>query len=200
MAIQFLRTSESTKSSSTKVLPAGQPLYTTDEPSLAIGDGSTEAKSLPSLTNLYAHRIELAKTLYGAVIFGYSRDPKYTLATSSYNAVANQWNSSGVPKAGSFFSAPFIKTENTTPPRYFVGYGYVYKRYSQIVYPIIDVACGEDRSNQSFYIDIKYISSETIQTLSFEVSYSDDPRDTETWSWVTDFTDDATLCSPSILA
>lgn len=47
MAIQFLRGTKSKVASSTKVLADGQPLYETDTNKLKVGDGSTEAKSLP---------------------------------------------------------------------------------------------------------------------------------------------------------
>ena len=47
MAIQFLRGTKSKVAASTKVLADGQPLYETDTNKLKVGDGSTEAKSLP---------------------------------------------------------------------------------------------------------------------------------------------------------
>ena len=47
MAIQFLRGTKSKVSASTKVLADGQPLYETDTNKLKVGDGSTQAKSLP---------------------------------------------------------------------------------------------------------------------------------------------------------
>ena len=47
MAIQFLRGTHSKVAASTKVLADGQPLYETDTNKLKVGDGSTEAKSLP---------------------------------------------------------------------------------------------------------------------------------------------------------
>lgn len=50
MAIQFLRGTESKVSASTKVLADGQPLYEKDTHKLKVGDGSTQAKSLPYIT------------------------------------------------------------------------------------------------------------------------------------------------------
>ena len=47
MAIQFLRGTKSKVAASTKVLADGQPLYETDTNKLKVGDGSTQAKSLP---------------------------------------------------------------------------------------------------------------------------------------------------------
>lgn len=47
MAIQFLRGTQSKVAASTKVLADGQPLYETDTKKLKVGDGSTQAKSLP---------------------------------------------------------------------------------------------------------------------------------------------------------
>lgn len=47
MAIQFLRGTQSKVAASTRVLAEGQPLYETDTNKLKVGDGSTEAKSLP---------------------------------------------------------------------------------------------------------------------------------------------------------
>lgn len=47
MAIQFLRGTHSKVAASTKVLADGQPLYETDTKKLKVGDGSTQAKSLP---------------------------------------------------------------------------------------------------------------------------------------------------------
>lgn len=47
MAIQFLRGTKSKVAASTKVLADGQPLYETDTKKLKVGDGSTQAKSLP---------------------------------------------------------------------------------------------------------------------------------------------------------
>lgn len=47
MAIQFLRGSKSKIDASTRVLKAGQPLYSTDEHKLKVGDGTTAVKSLP---------------------------------------------------------------------------------------------------------------------------------------------------------
>lgn len=47
MAIQFLRGTKSKVEASTRVLADGQPLYETDTNKLKVGDGSTEAKSLP---------------------------------------------------------------------------------------------------------------------------------------------------------
>ena len=47
MAIQFLRGTKSKVEASTKVLADGQPLYETDTNKLKVGDGSTQAKSLP---------------------------------------------------------------------------------------------------------------------------------------------------------
>ena len=47
MAIQFLRGTQSKVAASTKVLEDGQPLYETDTNKLKVGDGSTQAKSLP---------------------------------------------------------------------------------------------------------------------------------------------------------
>lgn len=47
MAIQFLRGTKSKVTASTKVLSDGQPLYEKDTHKLKVGDGSTEAKSLP---------------------------------------------------------------------------------------------------------------------------------------------------------
>lgn len=47
MAIQFLRGTKSKVAASTRVLADGQPLYETDTNKLKVGDGSTEAKSLP---------------------------------------------------------------------------------------------------------------------------------------------------------
>ena len=47
MAIQFLRGTHSKVAASTKVLADGQPLYETDTNKLKVGDGSTQAKSLP---------------------------------------------------------------------------------------------------------------------------------------------------------
>lgn len=47
MAIQFLRGTQSKVAASTRVLADGQPLYETDTNKLKVGDGSTEAKSLP---------------------------------------------------------------------------------------------------------------------------------------------------------
>lgn len=47
MAIQFLRGTHSKVEASTKVLADGQPLYETDTNKLKVGDGSTQAKSLP---------------------------------------------------------------------------------------------------------------------------------------------------------
>lgn len=47
MAIQFLRGTHSKIAASTKVLADGQPLYETDTKKLKVGDGSTQAKSLP---------------------------------------------------------------------------------------------------------------------------------------------------------
>lgn len=47
MAIQFLRGTKSKVTASTKVLADGQPLYEKDTHKLKVGDGSTEAKSLP---------------------------------------------------------------------------------------------------------------------------------------------------------
>ena len=47
MAIQFLRGTKSKVVASTKVLADGQPLYETDTNKLKVGDGSTQAKSLP---------------------------------------------------------------------------------------------------------------------------------------------------------
>lgn len=47
MAIQFLRGTHSKVAASTKVLADGQPLYETDTNKIKVGDGSTEAKSLP---------------------------------------------------------------------------------------------------------------------------------------------------------
>lgn len=47
MAIQFLRGTKSKVAASTKVLADGQPLYEKDTHKLKVGDGSTQAKSLP---------------------------------------------------------------------------------------------------------------------------------------------------------
>ena len=47
MAIQFLRGTKSKVAASTRVLAEGQPLYETDTNKLKVGDGSTQAKSLP---------------------------------------------------------------------------------------------------------------------------------------------------------
>ena len=47
MAIQFLRGKKSKVAASTRVLAEGQPLYETDTNKLKVGDGSTQAKSLP---------------------------------------------------------------------------------------------------------------------------------------------------------
>lgn len=47
MAIQFLRGTKSKVAASTRVLAEGQPLYETDTKKLKVGDGSTQAKSLP---------------------------------------------------------------------------------------------------------------------------------------------------------
>lgn len=47
MAIQFLRGTKSKVAASTKVLADGQPLYETDTNKIKVGDGSTQAKSLP---------------------------------------------------------------------------------------------------------------------------------------------------------
>ena len=47
MAIQFLRGTHSKVAASTKVLADGQPLYETDTNKLKVGNGSTQAKSLP---------------------------------------------------------------------------------------------------------------------------------------------------------
>lgn len=47
MSIQFLRGTKSKVTASTKVLADGQPLYEKDTHKLKVGDGSTEAKSLP---------------------------------------------------------------------------------------------------------------------------------------------------------
>lgn len=47
MAIQFLRGTQSKVAASTRVLADGQPLYETDTNKLKVGDGSTQAKSLP---------------------------------------------------------------------------------------------------------------------------------------------------------
>lgn len=47
MAIQFLRGTKSKVAASTRVLADGQPLYETDTNKLKVGDGSTQAKSLP---------------------------------------------------------------------------------------------------------------------------------------------------------
>lgn len=47
MAIQFLRGTKSKVEASTRVLADGQPLYETDTKKLKVGDGSTQAKSLP---------------------------------------------------------------------------------------------------------------------------------------------------------
>lgn len=47
MAIQFLRGTKSKVAASTKVLADGQPLYETDTNKLKVGNGSTQAKSLP---------------------------------------------------------------------------------------------------------------------------------------------------------
>ncbi len=47
MAIQFLRGTQSVITASNKVLADGQPLYEKDTNKLKVGDGSTEAKSLP---------------------------------------------------------------------------------------------------------------------------------------------------------
>ena len=47
MAIQFLRGTKSKVAASTTVLVDGQPLYETDTNKLKVGDGSTQAKSLP---------------------------------------------------------------------------------------------------------------------------------------------------------
>lgn len=47
MAIQFLRGTKSKVAASTEVLADGQPLYETDTNKLKVGDGSTQAKSLP---------------------------------------------------------------------------------------------------------------------------------------------------------
>lgn len=47
MAIQFLRGTKSKVEASTRVLADGQPLYETDTNKLKVGDGSTQAKSLP---------------------------------------------------------------------------------------------------------------------------------------------------------
>ena len=47
MAIQFLRGTHSKVAASTKVLADGQPLYEKDTHKLKVGDGSTQAKSLP---------------------------------------------------------------------------------------------------------------------------------------------------------
>ena len=47
MAIQFLRGTKSKVAASTKVLADGQPLYEKDTNKLKVGDGSTQAKSLP---------------------------------------------------------------------------------------------------------------------------------------------------------
>lgn len=47
MAIQFLRGTNSKVAASTKVLADGQPLYETDTNKLKVGNGSTQAKSLP---------------------------------------------------------------------------------------------------------------------------------------------------------
>ena len=50
MAIQFLRGTKSNVTASTKVLADGQPLYEKDTHKLKVGDGSTQAKSLPYIT------------------------------------------------------------------------------------------------------------------------------------------------------
>lgn len=47
MAIQFLRGAKTKVAASTKVLADGQPLYEKDTHKLKVGDGSTQAKSLP---------------------------------------------------------------------------------------------------------------------------------------------------------
>lgn len=47
MAIQFLRGTKTKVAASTKVLADGQPLYEKDTHKLKVGDGSTQAKSLP---------------------------------------------------------------------------------------------------------------------------------------------------------
>lgn len=47
MAIQFLRGTRSAITASNKVIADGQPLYEKDTNKLKVGDGSTEAKSLP---------------------------------------------------------------------------------------------------------------------------------------------------------
>lgn len=47
MAIQFLRGTKSKVAASTRVLADGQPLYEKDTHKLKVGDGSTQAKSLP---------------------------------------------------------------------------------------------------------------------------------------------------------
>lgn len=47
MAIQFLRGTKTKVTASTKVLADGQPLYEKDTHKLKVGDGSTQAKSLP---------------------------------------------------------------------------------------------------------------------------------------------------------